>query len=120
VHTKETGNGNIAAASKNFCQTGLNTWNWIVLRTPRKLQRHSQKTKQLCFQETERAILLKSCIAQWLFSFLCVIFCLNCSDGTEVDEATDVFVLLNEQKPSLYDKIHLEGQSGFDVGKNFT
>lgn len=49
-----------------------------------------------------------------------MIFCLNCSDGTEVDEATDVFVLLNEQKPSLYDKIHLEGQSGFDVGKNFT
>lgn len=48
-------------------------------------------------------------------------FCLNCSDGTEVDEATDiVFVLLNEQKPSLYDKIHVEGQSGFDVGKNFT
>jgi len=106
------GNSNATAASNNFCQARLNTWNWTVLRTLRKLQCHSQKTKQLCFKETEQAILLKSCVSLWLSSFLFVIFCLPSSDGTKVNEATDfAVVLLIEQQPSLYDKIHPEGWS---------
>jgi len=57
----------------------------------------------------------------WLSSFLFVIFCLHSSDGTKVNEATDfAVVLLIEQQPSLYDKIHPEGWSGLGMGKNVT
>jgi hypothetical protein len=50
-----------------------------------------------------------------------VIFCLHSSDGTKVNEAADfAVVLLIEQQPSLYDKIHPEGWSGLGMGKNVT
>jgi hypothetical protein len=40
---------------------------------------------------------------------------LHSSDGTKVNEATDfAVVLLIEQQPSLYDKIHPEGWNGLD------
>jgi hypothetical protein len=42
----------------------------------------------------------------------------------KIDEATNIaFVQLIEQEPGLYDKpstLCLDGQSGFDVGKDFT
>ena len=44
AHTKKTGNRNATATYKNFCQAELNTWNWIVPRTPSKLQRNCIST----------------------------------------------------------------------------
>jgi hypothetical protein len=50
-----------------------------------------------------------------------VIFCLHSSDGTKANEATYfALVLLIEQQPNLYDKIHPEGWSSLGVGKNVT
>jgi hypothetical protein len=31
--SRKLGRASLTAASKNFCQTELNKWNWIVLRT---------------------------------------------------------------------------------------
>jgi hypothetical protein len=66
------------------------------------------ETKQLCLQETEQTSLLKSCVALWLSSFLCVIFCLHSSDSTEVSEATGfASVLLTLSVLTLYIYIYI-------------
>jgi hypothetical protein len=90
-------------------------------KTATQLHRHSEKTKQLCSQETEQAGLLKSCTAQWSSSFLCVIFIVFCIFffslvlmTRKADESTNfVFVQLIYQqlgfmiRATLRDKVKL-------------
>jgi hypothetical protein len=84
VLTMETGYCNITTVSKNFCQTVLNMWNWIVPhthneQTATQLHCHSWKTQKLDSQETEQTILLKG----WLSSFQFVCDLLHCTDSTK-------------------------------------
>ena len=93
----------------------------------RKLQRHSEKTKQLRSKETELADISKSCcIARWLSSScvwllcVCVCVCVFVPLARKVDEYTNfVFVQLTDHQPGLQHNCHPKGQSELGMGENF-
>jgi hypothetical protein len=95
----------------------LKTHKWIVPCTPWKLQPNCSATQRLC-NLPPRKLYMVALHNSCLISFV-IIFALFRGHGRSMKPQL-AFVQLNEHHWSLFDKTHLEGQSGFGMGKNFT